>query len=300
MVTVSVKDLRTRAPSAKAGGQRIDLFPYWLIAPAVLLVGAFTALSLIFTAGASLTDWDIGHPAVSFIGIQNYLRALLDQDLIAAFGRSAIFVLSVTVLSCAIGFLLAVAVNRKARNQGFIRAIIIIPWVISELATGAFWLILLMPDAPLGVLTNGPLRTGVGAMIALILIETWRSIGFAMVMILAGLQSVDESLYEAARVDGASRWGMTWLITLPLVSPTLLVVSILLMIGNFNLVTIIISLTGGGPIDATTTTALYMYDHSFQYFHIGYGSTIAILMSVVNIAAMLVFVRLQRGRGASN
>jgi ABC-type sugar transport system permease subunit len=277
---------------------RFDPFPYLLLTPAALLVGAFTVLSLVFTGVASLTDWDISRRVTSFIGMANYVRAFADPDLIGAFLRSSVFVLSVTFLSGLVGFLLAVGVNRKFRGQAIVRALIVVPWVISELATGVFWMILLMPDAPLGGLLGGPLRTANGAMASLILVETWRSVGFAMVMILASLQSVDESLYEAARVDGASSWRQIWLITLPLVSPTILVVSILLMIGNFNLVTIIIAFTGGGPIDATTTTALYMYQHSFQYFHIGYGSSIAILMSVVNILAMGIFVLMQRGRGA--
>ncbi|WP_029041928.1 carbohydrate ABC transporter permease [Cucumibacter marinus] len=289
----------TVTPAIKPRKRRTDLFPFLLIAPAVLLVGAFTVLSLVFTGVASLTDWDIGRRVTSFIGLGNYVRAFQDSDLIGAFIRSGIFVTSVVALSTFSGFLIAVGLNRKFRGQGFVRALVIVPWVISELATGVFWMILLMPDAPLGAVLGGPLRSATGAMISLICVETWRSVGFAMVMVLASLQSIDESLYEAARVDGASGWRQTWLITFPLVSPTLLVVAILLMIGNFNLVTIIIAFTEGGPIDATTTTALYMYKHSFQYFHIGYGSSIAILMSVVNVIAMGFFILLQRSRGAS-
>ncbi len=292
--TVAAAD---RLPIDKRPG---DPFPYLLVAPAAVLVGSFTILSLIFTGIISLTDWDVARRGISFIGFNNYVRAFFHEELTRSWARSVVFVLSVTVLSAMIGFLLAVAVNRKFQGQGIVRAMIVVPWVISELATGVFWMILLMPDAPLGAVTGGPLTTTKGAMFALIMVETWRSIGFAMVIVLASLQAIDESLYEAARIDGASGWQQTWLITFPLVSPSLLVVSILLMIGNFNLVTIIIALTGGGPIDATTTVALHMYQHSFQYFHIGYGSTIAILMSVVNVVAMLGFIWLQRGYGARN
>jgi ABC-type sugar transport system permease subunit len=277
--------------------RQVDLFPYMLLVPAVLLVGAFTVLSLIFTGVSSLTDWDIGRRTVSFIGFNNFARALGDIEVIASFLRSAVFVVAVVVVSTLSGFLLAVALNRHFPGRAAMRAIVVVPWVISELATGVFWMILLMPDAPLGALTGGPLRGPGGAMISLIFVESWRSVGFATVMVLASLQSIDESLYEAARIDGASAWRQIWLITFPLISPTLLVVAILLMIGNFNLVTIIIAFTGGGPIDATTTAALKMYQHSFQYFHIGYGSSIAILMSAVNVLAMGFFIWLQRGHG---
>lgn len=278
--------------------RRFDAFPYLLLLPATILVGSFTVLALVFTGVASLTDWDVSRRVISFIGFGNYVRAFKDAELIASFARSSTFVLSVTFLSTLIGFLLAVALNRNLPGKGIVRALVIVPWVISELATGVFWMILLQPDAPLGLIFGGPLRSAGGAFVSLVLVETWRSVGFAMVMTLAALQSVDESLYEAAKVDGAGAWRTTWLITLPLVSPTLLVVAILLMIGNFNLVTLIMALTAGGPISATTTTALLMYQKSFQYFQIGYGASLSILMSLVNVIAMGCFVLLQRGKGA--
>jgi ABC-type sugar transport system permease subunit len=284
---------------AVRAGRRFDAFPYLLLTPATILVGSFTVLSLVFTLVASFTDWDVSRRVTSFIGFGNYARAFKDTDLIASFARSATFVMSVTFLSILIGFLLAVALNRNLPGRGIIRALVIVPWVISELATGVFWMILLQPDAPLGLIFGGPLRSASGAFVSLILVETWRSVGFAMVMTLAGLQAVDESLYEAAKVDGAGAWRSTWLITLPLVSPILLVVAILLMIGNFNLVTLILALTAGGPISATTTTALLMYQKSFQYFQIGYGASLSILMSIVNVVAMAGFILLQRGRGAA-
>lgn len=279
-------------------GRRFDAFPYLLLVPATILVGSFTVLSLLFTGVASLTDWDVARRVTSFIGFGNYARAFRDTELIGSFFRSATFVTSVTFLSTLIGFLLAVALNRNLPGKGIVRALVIVPWVISELATGVFWMILLQPDAPLGLVFGGPLRSASGAFASLILVETWRSVGFAMVMTLAALQSVDDSLYEAAKVDGAGSWRSTWLITFPLVSPTLLVVAILLMIGNFNLVTLILALTAGGPISATTTMALLMYQKSFQYFQIGYGASLSFLMSVINVIAMGCFILLQRGRGA--
>ena len=246
---------------------------------------------------ASFTNWHIGRPQWSFIGFGNYLRAAADPLMISSLVASLVFVTSVVAISVSAGFVIAVALNRKFRGRAAMRGLVVVPWVISELATGVFWSLLLRTDGPLGQLFNGPLNSATGAMVALILVEVWRSVGFVTVMTLASLQSIDPSLYEAAKVDGAGRLRTTWSITLPLVTPTLVIASILLMIGNFNLVTIIIALTGGGPISATTTTALYMYQQSFVYFHIGYGATIAIVMSVINVLAMLVFIFIQRNVG---
>jgi ABC-type sugar transport system permease subunit len=283
----------TRSDRADSAGA----LPYVLLAPGLLVVGAFTVLALTFTVFASFTDWDIGKPKWKFIGFGNFVRQVSDPLMISSLAAALIFVVSVVALSVIIGFIIAVGLNRKFKAQAFMRGVVVVPWVISELATGVFWSLLLATDGVLGRLLGGPMNTAWSAMVALILVEVWRSVGFVTVMSLASLQTVDQSLYEAAKVDGASRFRMTWSITIPLVAPGLIVASILLMIGNFNLVTMIIALTGGGPISATTTTALYMYQQSFVYFHIGYGSSIAVVMSIINVIAMLLFMLVQRNVG---
>jgi ABC-type sugar transport system permease subunit len=280
----------TEAPSIVVRRRRIDTLPYLLVGLPTLLVGSFTVLALIFTAFASLTDWDIGRRNTSFVGLGNYVRAFSDPDFVKSLLNSLIFVGGVVAISIAGGFLLAVALNRRFAGRAVLRTVVVVPWVISELATGVFWAILLAADGPLGSAMGRPLTDPTGAMVALILVECWRSVGLVTVMTLASLQTVDQSLYDAAKIDGASPMRTMVSITFPMIMPTIVVLAILLTIGNFNLVTIIIALTAGGPIDATTTTALYMYQQSFYYFHIGYGSSIAIIMSVLNVLVMLLFL----------
>jgi ABC-type sugar transport system permease subunit len=282
---------------ASRSGPAAGVLPYLLLLPGLLIVGAFTVMTLTYTAVVSFTNLDFGELDWQFIGFGNYVRASVDPLMISSLLASLVFVSSVVILSVALGFIIAVGLNRKFAAQGFMRGVVVVPWVISELATGVFWSLLLATDGLLGSLLGGPLNTAWGAMVSLILVEVWRSVGFVTVMVLASLQTVDQTLYEAARVDGATRTRMLRSITIPLVTPSLVIASILLTIGNFNLVTVIIALTGGGPITATTTTALYMYQQSFIYFHIGYGSAIAIVMSILNVSAMLLFMFVQRNVG---
>jgi ABC-type sugar transport system permease subunit len=292
-------DLASLAARRSLGRSRsgAGLLPYLLVAPGTLIVAGFTVLSLSFTLFASFTDWDIGKAKWGLIGLGNYLRAAADPLLISSLIASFVFVASVVALSIAAGFIIAVALNRKFRGRALLRGLVVAPWVISELATGVFWSLLLRTDGLFGQALGGPLNSANGAMACLILVEVWRSVGFVTVMILASLQTIDHLLFEAARVDGATPLRTTWSITIPLVSPSLIIAAILLVIGNFNLVTMIIALTAGGPISATTTVALYMYQQSFVYFHIGYGASIAIVMSVINVAAMLIFMAIQRNVG---
>ncbi|WP_162606409.1 carbohydrate ABC transporter permease [Jiangella asiatica] len=263
----------------------------------------FTAFTLIYTVGASFTNWDLSRPQTSFIGWDNYRRALADERVRDSLIKSGFFVTGVVVLSVLFGFLIAVLLNNRFRGRTLIRVIVVVPWVLSEIATGVVARILLNGN---GVIASAleqlgidfdPLSSKSGAMVTLILVETWRSIGLVTVIALAGLQAIPPVIYEAARMDGARSVRTIWNITLPLVRPTLLIAAILLAISNFNLVTIIFAVTDGGPLEATQTSAFYMYKQSFEYYALGYGSTIAVIMSVINVVAIVCFVLAQRERG---
>ena len=282
--------------------RRRNLAPYLLSAPASAFALFFTVFTLIYTVGASFTDWDLARQDTSFVGWENYRRALGDGLLWSALSASGLFVVGVVSLSIAAGFLIAVLLNNKFRGRTLVRVIVVLPWVLSEIATGVVARILLSGN---GVISStlasvgihfDPLANSAGAMLMLILVESWRSIGLVTVMALAGLQAIPPALYEAARLDGAGAFRIVRSIIFPLSRPTLLIAAILLAIGNFNLVTIIFALTGGGPLGATQTSAFYMYKQSFEYYALGYGSTVAVVMSVVNILAIVAFVYAQRER----
>lgn len=278
---------------------------YLFVAPASILVIALSIVTTLYTAGASLTDWSFNKPAVNLVGLANYLRAFQDDNFVDSLRHSAVFVAGVLVLSILLGLACGLALNERIHFRVPIRTIIIIPWVISEIVTGMIWGFMV---GPAGIVTSAAKSMGVSlnilgepgsAMLALIVAESWRSIGFVMLFVLAALQTIDVQLYEAAHVDGATRWARLRHITLPLITPTLLVVSILLTIGNFNLVSVILALTNGGPIRHTETTALFMWRASFQYFQPGYGSAVAVIMSAINMAAAIAYVRLLGRQGAT-
>lgn len=292
-------------PSA-ARRSRINWTPYLFVAPATLLVFAFSLVATVFTFGASLTNWSFNRPSVRFVGLQNFERAFRDADFVASLRHAGAFVGGVVLVSLLLGLVCALALNERVRGRVAIRAIVITPWVLSEVVTGLMFALLLGSSA--GALTDAArslgwdpqfLATPVNAMISLILVESWRSIGFVMLFILAALQGIDLTLYEAALIDGASRWQRFRFVTFPLLLPTLLITTILLSIGNFNLLTIILSLTGGGPIRHTETTSLLMWRTAFTYFEPGYASAIAVVMTSINVVASLVYIRLLGGRGAA-
>lgn len=285
---------------------RVNWMPFLFIMPAVLLVFTLSIATSAFTLGASLTDWAFNRPSWQFVGLDNYLAMARSSEFWSALGRSGVFVGGVVVVSITFGLACALALNGPVRGRALMRAIIITPWVLSEVVTGLMFVFLLGSTS--GALTIAAqsigwdpqfLATPRNAMISLIVVESWRSIGFVMVFMLAALQSIDGALYEAAQIDGASRWQRFHSITFPLIAGTILITTILLSIGNFNLVTIILALTGGGPIRHTETVALLMWREAFEYFQPGFASSIAMLMAIVNILAVLGYNRLLGRQGAT-
>ncbi len=292
---------------AATRGRRVNWTPYLFIAPAALLVFALSVVTTFYTVGVSLTDWAFNRPSVKIVGLDNFVKALGDTAFRQSLGHSIVFVVGVVVVSLGMGLACALALNERVRGRTAIRAIVITPWVLSEVVTGIMWSLLLGPSA--GVLTTAArsagwdpqfLATPTNAMISLILVESWRSIGFVMLFVLAALQGIDGAMYEAANVDGASRFQRFRFITLPLLTSTILVATILLSIGNFNLLTIILSLTGGGPVRHTETAALFMWREAFTYFEPGYGSAVAIIMTAVNALAAWAYIRVLGRRGATD
>ncbi len=288
-------------------GRRVNWAPYLFIAPAAVLVMALSVLTTFYTLGVSFTDWAFNRPSVKIVGLDNFQKAFGDATFRDSLGHSVVFVAGVVIVSLCLGLACALALNERVKGRTAVRAVVITPWVLSEVVTGIMWSLLLGPSA--GVLTIAArslgwnaqfLSTPTNAMISLILVESWRSVGFVMLFVLAALQGIDPSLYEAAHVDGASRWQRFRFITLPLVTSTILVTMILLSIGNFNLVTIILSLTGGGPVRHTETAALFMWREAFTYFEPGYGASVAMIMTVINVAAAWVYIRVLGRRGATD
>lgn len=279
--------------------------PYGLILPAALVVFVFTVVTFGFTFGASLTNWNLDRLGVSFVGLSNYRVALADPLFRSGVFLTMEFVLGVVIISVGGGCVLGLLLNIEFRGRALVRTVVIAPWVMSEIASGVMWVLILAPQgivsraaSLLGVAEN-PLGGAHSAMIWLILVESWRSVGLVTVLVLAALQGIDPVLYEAGRVEGASSWVLHRRITLPLIASTVLVSAMLLVIGNVNEVTMIFALTNGGPVTATQTLAFYMYQQSFSYYHLGYGSALAVVLCVINAGAMLSLIGLLGKRGST-
>jgi multiple sugar transport system permease protein len=252
----------------------------------------------------SFTDWNLMRTVTKPVGLQNYQDLATDALALRALLNTVVFLVGSLALILVLGLALALALNEPVRFRTFFRSTVVLPWALTAVVVGVIWRWILIPDigivnyvlAGLGLNVSFFLSPA-AALATMIVVEVWRSTGYGMILLLAGLQGIDPTLYEAGRIDGAGFWRALRFITLPLLVPTLLVATILLSIRSVNLIDIPLVVTGGGPARMTETLGLYMWKESFAFYHIGYGSAVAMVMFAINLVLTILYIRsLSRSR----
>jgi multiple sugar transport system permease protein len=280
----------------------------WFVAPALTLIGLFFFLPLAASLLLSFTDFDIyalGRlDRLRFIGLENYRRLLNDPMFWTALKNTLYFVIVGGPLSVLVSLGAALLVNhRLTRFQGVFRTLLFLPVVTTLVAV--VWRYLYHPrygflNYVLGLAGLPPidwLGDPDWAMPAIILMAVWKNFGFNMVVFIAGLQSIPRRLYEAAEIDGADGWAQFRYITLPMLAPTFLFVTVITLIGYFQLFAEPYVMTQGGPADSTLSVALLMFQEGFRWWNLGYAAAVAFVLFLIILAGTLIQAWLRRWWG---
>ncbi len=266
-------------------------FAYGLISPTFVVIMLLLGFPLVYAFVQSFQHVTVYDPAGEFIGLGNYREAFSDPHFIDSITRSFVFVASSLVGAVIIGLTIAVLLNRTIPARRALRALVLLPFIVSEVSVGVIWQWMLAPQLGiinwilryLSIPTVRWLSEPNWAMFSIIFANTWRLTPFAVLILLSGLQSIDRNYYEAAYIDGGSHWQVFRLVTLPLIKPMMLVTVVYLSFASFNQFATIFSLTGGGPGRGTEVMALNMYRTAFQHFNWGYGSSLAVILFLINV-----------------
>ena len=280
---------------------------WWLVTPAVGAILLVALFPLAWTVWESLHLHDLRMPWLGrpFIGLGNYLEALGDPRFWAALAHTGSFAVISVSLELVLGTVLALAMNRAFRGRGLMRASILVPWAMPTIVSGLLWKFMFDGDAGIanaalvkvGVLDHPMvwfIQTGL-AWVPVILADVWKTTPFVALLLLAGLQNIDRSLYEAARIDGASTWRQFVFVTLPLLRPAILVALIFRTLDAFRVFDLIYVMTGGGPGTSTEPIALYTFNALLQYLRFGYGSALSVIVFSVTFGLALVYIRFLGG-----
>jgi len=272
-------------------------------APALVVYVGFLVWPALQALWISLTDWDGLTNEQNFVGLDNYLAMLKDNVVrIAAFNNILWSVVTI-VLPMALGLLLAVTLNRPSRTSPVLRTIFYAPAVLPLVAVASIWAWLYDPTdgaintllraVGLGSLAQSWLGQDSTAIWAVMIAAVWVRTGFPMLLYLAALQSIPDEQYEAASMDGANRWQKFTRITFPSLTDTHYIVLALSLIESFKVFDLVYAMTYGGPGYSTQVMGTWMYANVFQYFNAGYGTAIAVVITLVAIAAGIPYVRSQ-------
>jgi raffinose/stachyose/melibiose transport system permease protein len=284
-------------------GKRQDSSLWWMYLPALAAVCFFIIYPFLNGLKISFTNWDGFSQTYDYVGLKQYTRLLKDPDTWLVVKNTLLYGVGSTLFQNIVGLLYALLLNQSIKMRAITRTIVYLPVIISPLIMGYIWYFFFAFQG--GALNDILLFLGLHKVNALgdptmnkwliVFVNTYQFVGIAMIIYLAGLQSISKDYYEAAQIDGASALQQFKNITLPLLMPSITINMVLNIIGGLKLFDVIIALTGGGPGNASQSMSTYMYDLYFNRQDAGYASTQGILMAVIilviSLAALLFFKR---------
>lgn len=279
----------------------------FFLAPALIAIGVFFFIPVIAAFILSFTDFDIyslgNMQYARFVGLRNYLRLMEDPLFWKALKNTLYFLLIGGPLSIAVSLAAALLLNSKlVRFKTFFRLAYFAPVVTTLVAISVVWRFVYHPR--FGLLNYALSWFGIGAtdwlgdpnwaMPAIILMAVWKNFGYNMIIFIAGLQNIPQELYEAASIDGASPWQQFRSITIPMLAPTTLFISVITMIGYFQLFAEPYVMTQGGPLNSTLSIVYYMYQQGFRWWSMGYSAALAFVLFAFILVGSLIQSRIQK------
>ena len=288
------------APAGRRRPRRPVIELVVLLGPAVALFAGFVLLPICIAAYYGLYNWTGYGPLSDFTGLHNYKLVLADPVFRSSLWHNLIIAVLSLVIQLPISIAIALLLNRKMRGGSFLRLAVFAPYVVSQATTAVLWLLLLQPggfvdelmkSVGLGSLVQEWLANPTIVLYTMFAVLTWQFIGFGVILLLAGLQSIPAELREAASIDGASAWQTTRRITLPLLGPTVRIWIFLSMIGSLQVFDLVWIMTLGGPANASSTMVTYMIFFGFHSLEFGYGSAAAVILFVISFVLAFLYQR---------
>ena len=301
--------------------RRIDLLPFWLILPSILVLLAIQVYPIFYTLILSVQE---RKPAGwVFVGLKNFQRLLGSAALGESAGHTVVFLVGYVALTLSLSFMIALLLNRKSGLSGLYITLLFIPWILADIIAGVVFRLMVLPDYGLfsgilqqpgifgpnglSVLTADAAKPWFGsfpfppspAMIYLILAASWRALPFITLLLLAALQTVPNEVIESSRIDGANSWQTVRHITIPLILPTMVVALFSLTLGGINGVGMVFSLTGGGPGTSTEVISYLLYSIGWVRLDFGRAAALALILAAINLTLIAGVLRITRMKDRS-
>jgi raffinose/stachyose/melibiose transport system permease protein len=282
------------APARRRRSNRWTIIAFLL--PAMALFALLVLAPILVAMYTSVFKWNGFGLPTNFTGFDNFIRLLRDKVFIGDLKNGLILIILSVVVQLPMALGIALLLNQKLRGRGVFRLLFFAPYVLSEVIAGVLFTMVLSPNRGLANHLLGTVGTTWLAdrdlvLYSLFFVITWKYFGFHMILYLAGRQGIPEELIEAATVDGASPWQVFRHVTLPLLGPTIRISIFLSVIGTIQLFDLVWVLTRGGPVHASETMAVTMFEYGFRRSEVGYGTAISVVMFLISFVFALFYQR---------
>jgi len=299
---MAIAEVQRHEATLKRKNLRFNLWrpgPFVLLVPALASIGAVSVYPVLLGLWLSFRDTTLASPTDTFIGLSNYLQLFSDGQFWNAWIHTIQFTTASTLLETSIGLMIALVLSERFRGRGIVRAAMLVPWAIPTVVTSKMfgWLF----DGQHGMVNYllrsvGLIQHNVDwygspdfALTTIIIADVWKTTPFMALLLLAGLQTIPDSLAEASVIDGANAWQQFWYVRLPLLAPSLLIAAMFRALDAFRIFDLVYVLTGGGPADSTEVLSTLTYKDLFSALQFGYGSALATSMFGTEIMIAVVF-----------
>ncbi|MFJ6326022.1 MULTISPECIES: carbohydrate ABC transporter permease [unclassified Rhizobium] len=300
MASVSIED--TGATVEKRSKPQRLAPNYWpFVVPALIVIAAVIVFPWVFTLWMSVNKWTLGQ-SQSFVGLDNYVRLATDGRFWESLWHTVLYTVLSVVGPLIFGTLAALIFDANFPLRGFLRGVFVMPMMATPVAVALVWTMMFHPQ--LGVLNYLLSLVGIGpqewiynqssVIPSLVLVEVWQWTPLVMLIVLGGLASVPREPYESAEIDGANAWQKFRYLTLPMISPFLMIAVIIRGIDAIKSFDIIYAMTQGGPGTASETINIYLYNSAFSYYDIGYGSAMAVVFFILIVALSFILLMMRQ------
>jgi multiple sugar transport system permease protein len=276
--------------------------PYLLPGPSILMVSLLLAFPVVYAIWGSVLDTEFLGGPEEFVGLQHYIDLFQDSDFLWTIARSMIFLTGSLVLGLALSLLFAFALNKAAGYLRFLRGVTIVPYLVSGVATAVMFRLLFNTEFGqvnrtlqfFGIEGPAWFASPTFAMAATIIAQVWSDLPLGVLLLLGGLQTIDPTLLDAADVDGATGWQRARYVSIPLITPQLALATAWLSYSTLTSLGVVLALTGGGPVNATNTLPIELYETAFQDLALNEALAIVIVILALNALLTLIYVQMSR------
>ena len=276
-------------------------YAIWLVVPAVFVLVTVQVYPAMYSFYMSFNKLKGG--SLTWIGLSNFSRLFLSGDFIKSLGKTFTYTGGYLFLTISLALCVAILLNQRVFLTPVYMTIMFIPWVLSDVVSGTVWRWMFQQDYGIVQVALNPilnhvtlLSNDIGAMVVMIISSTWRNLAFTSLVLLGALQTIPNEIKEAAAMDGTTPFRFFRSFTIPIIKPTLLVITLLTSIGGINSLGLILATTNGGPGNATTTTSVLLYREAWKYGDFGLAASLAVIMLLINMVLTIVYFNLLKER----